>query len=282
MTVLSTLNALADLAAASDQPITQDFLSAYFAHISEDDLIEKTPEDWFGAVLAHWRMARTRIANTRKLRVYNPSLPDHGWQSSHTVIEIVQADRPFLVDTVGMAVARLGYGVHQVVHPVLQVSRNENGDWSGIDEQGRSESWMHLETDRITAPEALAQLENDLNHALDMLDACVTDWPGMADRVTAALEGLRHRPPPLDIVLVRETSAFLEWMLAGHFIFLGVRDYRFVDGDLHFVGGSGHGLLRDSGESGLSHTWAGLPVDLRKLAYSTDPLILMTKADTRS
>ncbi|QBC45327.1 NAD-glutamate dehydrogenase [Iodobacter fluviatilis] len=283
MTVLSTLKALGELVAASDQPITQDFLSAYFAHISEDDLIEKTPEDWFGAVLAHWRMARNRVANTRKLRIYNPSVPDHGWQSSHTVIEIVQPDRPFLVDTIGMSVARLGYGVHQVVHPVLQVTRQENGDWQEMDEAGAAESWMHIEIDRITSSDAITQLENDLNNALDMLDACVTDWPAMADRVTTALEGLRHRPPPLDIVLVRETSSFLEWMLAGHFIFLGVRDYRFAEnGDLHFVGGSGHGLLRDAGDSGLSHTWAALPVDLRERAYSADQLILMTKADTRS
>ena len=44
------------------------------------------------------------------MRVYNPDFEQHGWQSPHTVVEIVTDDMPFLVDSVTMELSRQGYG----------------------------------------------------------------------------------------------------------------------------------------------------------------------------
>ncbi|GAL03557.1 NAD-specific glutamate dehydrogenase large form [Photobacterium aphoticum] len=42
------------------------------------------------------------------VRVYNPTLSRYGWQSTHTVVEIVTPDRPFLVDSVRLALTVWG------------------------------------------------------------------------------------------------------------------------------------------------------------------------------
>ena len=43
------------------------------------------------------------------IKVYNPDVPNDGWESPHTIIEIIQSDMPFMVDSVRMALSRLGY-----------------------------------------------------------------------------------------------------------------------------------------------------------------------------
>jgi len=40
------------------------------------------------------------------VRAYNPTREQHGWQSTHTVVEIVNDDMPFLVDSVAMELNR--------------------------------------------------------------------------------------------------------------------------------------------------------------------------------
>jgi glutamate dehydrogenase len=62
--------------------------------------------------MAHLSFARVFASGTPKLRVYNPRTEEHGWSSPHTVIEIVNDDMPFLVDSVTMEVNRQGYTLH--------------------------------------------------------------------------------------------------------------------------------------------------------------------------
>ncbi|WP_435301407.1 hypothetical protein [Burkholderia multivorans] len=72
--------------------------------------------------MAHWQTAQKFVPGSERLRVYNPILEQHGWHSDHTVIEIVNDDMPFLVDSVtdGRQPPRLA--LHSALHPVLSAS----------------------------------------------------------------------------------------------------------------------------------------------------------------
>ena len=61
------------------------------------------------------------------VRVYNPQVEQHGWQSTHTVVEVVTDDMPFLVDSVSMSLNRLGLLIHITIHPVVAVRRDPEG-----------------------------------------------------------------------------------------------------------------------------------------------------------
>ena len=58
------------------------------------------------------------------VRVFNPTIEEHGWQSTHTVVEIVNDDMPFLVDSVTMEVNRHGLTLHLIMHPIVAVARD--------------------------------------------------------------------------------------------------------------------------------------------------------------
>jgi glutamate dehydrogenase len=53
--------------------------------------------------IAHWRLLQRRRQGELKVSAYTPTLEEHGWRSTHSVVEIVTDDMPFLVDSLAMA-----------------------------------------------------------------------------------------------------------------------------------------------------------------------------------
>src|SRR6202165_6389999 len=91
------------------------FVVRYFGQVDPEDLDERAPADLYGAALSHWNFARKRDPSQARVRVFNPSIEEHGWQSTHTIIEIVKHDMPFLVDSVAMEVNRPGLRLHLIM-----------------------------------------------------------------------------------------------------------------------------------------------------------------------
>src|SRR3954453_13936632 len=80
-----------------------DFVRQYYERVPDEDLVVTRPADLCAAALAHRRAAAVRPAGTAVVQVGNPDPDADGWQSRHTVIDIVTDDMPFLVDSVTMA-----------------------------------------------------------------------------------------------------------------------------------------------------------------------------------
>ncbi|TGS58238.1 NAD-glutamate dehydrogenase domain-containing protein, partial [Mesorhizobium sp. M1C.F.Ca.ET.176.01.1.1] len=98
------------------------------------------------------------------VRVFTPTAKANGWESPHTVLQIVNDVMPFLVDTVTMSLAEQGVGVHVLGHPVLRFTRDKAGKLVKVGE-GDAESVMLLEIDRQPA-DAMAAIEQAINKAL--------------------------------------------------------------------------------------------------------------------
>ena len=98
---------LRDHLSEDDAPQAEAFVRQYYRWVSPDDLQERSPLDVYGAALAHFNFARVRTPGTPNVRVYNPQFEAHGWQSTHTTVEIVTDDMPFIVDSVSMVLSRL-------------------------------------------------------------------------------------------------------------------------------------------------------------------------------
>ncbi len=118
---------------AADQRATLEaFVSRYYGHVDPEDLAERESVDLYGAALSHWNFARKREPGHVRVRVFNPSVEEHGWQSTHTVIEIVNDDMPFLVDSVTMEVNRHGLTLHLIVHPIVATERDTDNTLVGL------------------------------------------------------------------------------------------------------------------------------------------------------
>jgi glutamate dehydrogenase len=82
------------------------FARECFRQLDPEDLAERDAADLYGAALSLWNLARLRKPGVPRIRVLNPATGEHGWQSRHTVIQIVNDDMPFLVDSVTMEINR--------------------------------------------------------------------------------------------------------------------------------------------------------------------------------
>src|SRR5690242_8959357 len=103
------------------------FLKCYYLHSAPEDLVDRDPVDVFGAAVSHYRLAEMRPQGTANVRVHTPSVEENGWQCSHTVVEVVTDDMPFLVDSVTNALTQANRAIHVVVHPQFQVRRDVAG-----------------------------------------------------------------------------------------------------------------------------------------------------------
>ncbi|MDC8784493.1 NAD-glutamate dehydrogenase [Roseateles koreensis] len=266
----------------------------YFARQDPEDLQARTPEDLLGALLAHLQLGDRRLPGQTLVRALSPSMAEHGWASRHTVIDIVNDDMPFLVDTTTMEINRHGLTLHLLVHPIFAVERDAEGQLLSIRPRHagdtsaatQRESWMHIEVDRLVDSQQRHDLVSGIEQVLADVRRAVQDWQAMVTALRTAMLELERDIPGLPPEQVRENRAFLEWLADDHMTLLGYRQHELITQDggdaLRLVPGSGLGLLRETTEEKLSASFAQLPANARAMARAQQPMLLITKANTRS
>ena len=243
-----------------DAELAEAFARQLYRWVAPEDVVERDPLDLYGLALGHFNFARERPPGTPKVRAYNPRFEEHGWQSTHTAVEIVTDDMPFLIDSVSMELNRVGCGVHLIIHPVLAVRRDSEGRLLEIlphadplEEDAIGESVIHAEVVRQSDPGRLREIEQHLERVIGEVRCAVEDWQAMRDQALEAAAELGEDDA--------EAAAFLEWLADDNFTFLGYRD----------TDGAGLGILRESQHEDPSE---GLGAD--------SGAITLTKASKRS
>src|SRR6202789_519317 len=105
------------------------FLETYFANVDAKDLADHEPKDLAGAALSHLMFAKQR-GRAALVRVFNPTLREDGFVSPHTIIDVVNDDMPFLVDSISLALTERALTLHFLAHPIFEVTRDRAGNLS--------------------------------------------------------------------------------------------------------------------------------------------------------
>ncbi|MFF5983722.1 NAD-glutamate dehydrogenase [Streptomyces olindensis] len=290
-----------DAQEAPDRESLLTFLQRYYLHTAPEDLTDRDPVDVFGAAVSHYRLAENRPQGTANVRVHTPTVEENGWTCSHSVVEVVTDDMPFLVDSVTNELTRQGRGIHVVIHPQFVVRRDVTGKLievlptpatgaGGLPHDAHVESWIHVEIDRETDRADLKQITADLLRVLSDAREAVEDWGKMRDAAIRLAEGLPDESIPGDLPgpQVEEARELLRWLADDHFTFLGYREYQLRDDDsLAAVPGTGLGILRadphhsDQESHPVSPSFERLPADARAKARE-HKLLVLTKANSRA
>ncbi|MFJ8086436.1 NAD-glutamate dehydrogenase [Streptomyces sp. NPDC096205] len=282
-----------------DRAAVLSFLQRYYLHTAPEDLTDRDPVDVFGAAYSHYRLAENRPQGTANVRVHTPTVEENGWMCSHSVVEVVTDDMPFLVDSVTNELTRQGRGIHVVIHPLVVVRRDVTGklievlgkpSTGDLPHDAHVESWIHVEIDRETDRSDLKQITADLLRVLSDVREAVEDWEKMRDAALRIADGLPEEPVADDLRRqeIEEARELLRWLAADHFTFLGYREYQLRgDDSLAAVPGTGLGILRsDPHHAGddqhpVSPSFERLPADARAKARE-HKLLVLTKANSRA
>jgi glutamate dehydrogenase len=217
---------------AAERAPLRRFIAELYEHVPPSDVAARSPADLCGAGLALWRLAARRQSGSAKVRVYNPAGGRDGWSSPHTIVEIVNDDMPFLVDSVTASVNDGGREVRLVIHPVISVARDEAGSLVALDPPtgGLRESWMQVAITREPDPAEREALAARLEATLADVRSAVSDWLPMRRALQAiAGEALAATAPlmPAEIAEIAEGVDFLRWLDDDNFTYLGFREFVF-------------------------------------------------------
>ncbi len=249
------------------------------ADAAPDELPELTTANLAANLADFWRFGERRRGRAPAIRIE----PVIG--AALDRLEIVQDDAPFLVDSIMGEIAEQGLSVRALFHPIVEVRRDRAGV-RGETGEPRRESMIQVILDPIGADREAALLRG-LTDTLKDVRAAVDDFPEMLSLMARSLAELqahatKARP---------EEIAFLAWLEAEQFVFLGARVYeypRLKNGDYAaeeplYQAKDGLGVLRDPARTVLRR--ANEPAILLgkvKDRLISDPALTVAKSNVRS
>lgn len=268
--------------------LVTSFVEQFYRRVPMEDLVLMEAPTLAAIVKGQLEFMKTRRPGEILVRAFNPSLEKDGWESPHTIIEMINKDVPFLVDSASLTLSEMDLGIHLIVHPIVHAVRDAKGNLTKLFSRktgdGVAESVMQFQVDRRTSPQDLQIIVSRLKASFTDVHWAVEDWRKMEVRADETANQLADWGAKVDEGWMEEYSAFLDWLQDDHFIFLGARDYKVTrskkKGDaLHIIPGSGLGILRETPKTTLSRPLSTLAYAARK--NQVRPLII-TKTNARS
>lgn len=254
----------------------------YFQDLLIEDMEHENIDNLYGTVICLWDFIQQRNANTPKVRVYNPNFEEHSWQSTHTVVEVLTDDMPFIVSSFNMALVRLGHTIHFTAHPIIATDRSKHGELEAIKDRhqkGHQEALIRFEIDRISDLAKMEEIKEGLLDTLSDVKQSVEDWPTMKEKLAEVIKASEQVEHLKDNEQHQENLAFLRWVENNHFTFVGFRAYDLVQEDnkshLRFVENSALGTFRKTKKEKYDIV---LNDHLAKLAYDHENLLVLTKS----
>ncbi|MBF6186221.1 MULTISPECIES: NAD-glutamate dehydrogenase [Nocardia] len=212
---------------------------AYFRHVDADD-VDSAVTGVSQIFRRHLELGGTRSPGRARIRVYHPD-DECGLGAA---VQVVTDDMPLLVESVTASLNRQGASVREVIHPIFEVDRDDDGrllaaaphEVDGKPAGTLRESWMHVQLHPSTDRAVLERIEQSLAAVVEDVRQVIGDREAIEraqSRLADELDRLAAAPePPFPVEDLADTAALLRWLAGGHFTVLGFARYR-----IHSVGG---------------------------------------------
>src|SRR3984885_5224474 len=281
---MALIDAATAVLAKRKPDIPNDFLGKLFGLAVPDDLARYSAEELADIGEQSWAFLAERASGVAKIR-FTPAATGRGV----SVLEIVNDDMPFLVDSVVGELEQRGLGLRLFVHPVFVVERDLAGrlvNFKGARTVGgQRESVIHIHIDGVDDAARRAEIVQALESVLADVRVSVQDWQPILARIREVIAELRKEPPPVAVEEIAEAIQFLKWIEDDNFTLLGARDYIVTNSEetLEPSFETGLGLLR-SPDMRLLRRW-NLPLTITpeiRSILEQPTLLIITKATVRS
>jgi glutamate dehydrogenase len=270
----------------------ESFPPLLFAGVPPEDLIRYEARELAELAEAAWLFLQQRKPGPPKIRFESRPGPMGAERiRSVSIIEMINNDMPFLLDSVMAELTEQGVDVRLVLHPIFTVERDQTGALIGFRGEGPSvgaasrESFIHVHVERIEDEARQATILDAIGAVLADVRVCVQDWRPMMSRVGEVIAEIKNNPPPLPVEEIAEATQFLDWLVANNFTFLGVREYALTaDGqDNQPIFESGLGILRNPDVRVLRRGSELVSVTPEIMEFLKEPKqLIITKANVRS
>ncbi len=278
------VGAATSVLAGRRRDVPLDFLTELYGRAVPDDLERYSPAELATLAEQAWSFLLERKPGAPKI-AFAPARSARNF----AVLEILNDDMPFLVDSVLGEISERALDVRLLVHPVFTVERDDAGRLTAFrgtqKGEGRRESFIHIHVARLDDEAQRTEIVRALEEVLADVRAAVADWRPMLARASGVAAELKANPPPLPAEEVAEAIQFLQWIAADNFTLLGARDYAYTDSEhaLEPKFETGLGLLRSHEMRLLRRGNQLVTITPEIREFLKEPkLLIMTKAAVRS
>jgi glutamate dehydrogenase len=272
-------------------PLVAQFTQLLYGNISSLDLEHRNESDMYGAALSLWSSLNEHKDEAAVIHVFNPSVSKNGWKSSHTIIEIIIQDMPFLVDSIRIALNRLGLSPHLMLSTTLKIIRDDNLEVTALTpifnkdlEASSEETVFFIEIDRQANVQDLDMIKQTLLSVVEDIRLTVVDWQPMLTCLNTIISDVEKSKLPGNKSSKAVTLKFLRWIADSNFTLMGYRSYdvKSVEGDIALQPNisSSLGLMKNS-QGVQSRLISSLSETGRDIALGKNHLIL-TKTNSNS
>lgn len=155
-------------------------------------------------------LARQRKAGQSLVRVSTPIQKRQNPQGPFTIVQMINDDMPFIVDSVAAELNDQGLSIEALFHPIIDGPRG-------------AESMIYIQLEQVLSPELCRKLESRLLSVLADVKAATSDWKKMVAQLETVTEKIPEGKKNENV----EAKEFLRYITTDNFTFLGYRRYDF-------------------------------------------------------
>jgi len=182
------------------------FTQALFGRVPAEDLAPYPASALAElAAQAFRHLCALRRGHGPDIRLNDIEVEREGRRRELTILEVVNDNMPFLLDSTLAEVVAQGYEPTLVAHPILAVERAPDGALARLVGEAttaaadgpKRESFIHVHLPRIDDAAARTRLLEALTAVYADVAVAVADWKAMRERVLGIVAAYRSAPPPL-------------------------------------------------------------------------------------
>ena len=216
---------------AKTSALQKEFTAKFYAESAGEDLDQMDVITLQRTTQLHWDMMQERKPGKAMIRVHTPATDKGGWPLNRTIIDFVDDDMAFQIDSITAELTRSGQTIHLIAHPLFYVKRGKSGDINAIETESRpgleAQSHIHIELTRMLTPAQCKALQASLEQVANDLLYATGDWPAMREKLRDGQNALSRAPKTFADDAIADYQAFLEYLYKDNFTLLGYREYRY-------------------------------------------------------
>ncbi|MEH6634484.1 MAG: NAD-glutamate dehydrogenase [Halioglobus sp.] len=211
----------------ADRQSLHNLSAAFYSRFPAEDMRGRSVENLYGCLYGLLRFMLKWPENEPKIRIFNPEIQSHGWESRYTTLVILCRGIPFTTASVRGELNRRNLRIHTIASSNLSVGRDEQGNMEGIlsgkngdHASDPGEALLFFEIGRHSKPAELDELRETLANILDEVSVVVDDFPKVCERmdeVTTAIAASEC----VSLDYREEAAAFIDWLGRNHMTMLG-------------------------------------------------------------
>ena len=214
-----------------EQRLALQFAELYYKNVSVSESTSLSEDSIYGSFFSLWKFIQERKKNENSVRVYNPTVASCGWSSTHTIVDILTEDKPFLVSTLILAFSNKNLRIYDIAHPIMSYVRDDNGMLKDVlshrakVEHGCKEALIRIEVECLADQKNRDDLVKTIEKAIADVTKVFRDWSNMTQKLDEAVNYCKNNKLPLPSDVVDSSVDFLNWLKADNFLFIGYECY---------------------------------------------------------